>query len=312
MARAADATNNAAEPLNVPFIQLSAVATAANNTVILIIPFDRLSSVSSPKVITALLTIVSAPATANRPTPIPNIFLGIFFSAIVSAASIPATPASPLPICSHSILENCLHTSATISKPPANTTTPNAPAVIFAPLFDNSIDNPTKTASSADTLTSPLAISSQLIAPKSLHTDVRIFKAAESNIIPTEPFIIFVSFSLKTIDAAISPPNITVIPVSPLANSPQLNPLIFIQAVDSILIASAKSTIPTDPFIIFVLLFPRITETATNSPRRMVTPLNPLLSSTHDKDDIFFTADDKINIAADIPTIRIAAFPAPL
>ncbi len=103
--KAEAATSIAAEPARVPVIAFKATAR------IVIAPprVTRPLAISShdilPVLLRAFAMITRAADTAIRPAPIPTMFLGIKFTATVTAARAPAIATNPFAISSHDIVE---------------------------------------------------------------------------------------------------------------------------------------------------------------------------------------------------------------
>ena len=104
-ASAPAATNRAAEPASVPFMTFRPIAKIAILPPRVARPLAISSQLNPPIFSSTFATISRAADTAIRPTPMPTMFLGINFTASVTAAKAPAIAASPLAISSHCIPE---------------------------------------------------------------------------------------------------------------------------------------------------------------------------------------------------------------
>ena len=100
-ARAADATNNAADPPSVPFIKLRLMDSSAKAPPMTVRPLPISSHCIPPNLLIQFAIISSAPPTITRPVPMPIIFFGIRLTAIATSASAPPIAVKPLPSSSH-------------------------------------------------------------------------------------------------------------------------------------------------------------------------------------------------------------------
>lgn len=177
------AMSNAAEPANVPFIRFNAIDNSANAPPIVTRPLPISSHVKFPIVLRTFDNIVSAPATAIRPTPVDTIFLGIKLTANVISANAPAITVSPLPISSHCIEPKSSTADAIIFIAPAIAI--NAiPVDITCLALPVRFVNVAISASNMPILVRPFPISLHCIEPKSLQADANTFIAADSTRIP--------------------------------------------------------------------------------------------------------------------------------
>ena len=305
-AKDALAMSNAAEPANVPFIRFNAIDSSANAPPIVTSPLAISSHVKFPIVLRTFDNIVSAPATAIRPTPVDTIFLGIKLTANVISANAPAITVSPLPISSHCIEPKSSTADAIIFIAPAIAI--NAiPVDITCLALPVRFVNVAISASNMPILVRPFPISLHCIEPKSLQADANTFIAADSTRIPVAVDTAFplnlAVFKNKAISAIRTPT-----PVSPLPSSPQLSCDISLQADANILTAVARNIRLNAPFAIVFSSFEITFATPANTPEITVIPVSPLAISFQLKDAIFFNADARISTETDNPNIIVTVF----
>ena len=101
IAKAVDATNNAADPPSVPFMKLRLIANSAKAPPMTVRPLPISSHCIPPNLLIQFAMISSAAPTITSPVPIPIMFFGIRLTAIATSASAPPIAVRPLPISSH-------------------------------------------------------------------------------------------------------------------------------------------------------------------------------------------------------------------
>ena len=159
--------------------------------------------------------------------------------------------------------------------------------------------------------TRPLAIASQLIAPRILSTGVITSSAEAATIIAAEPARVPVIALRPMARIAIAPPRVT----KPLAISSQVIPLILLRASAIITKAAATAIRPVPIPTIFLGINLTATVTAVRAP---AIATRPLASSSHDIEEKSCTAEANIFIDAAIAInatpvdITCLAFPVKL
>ena len=160
--RAEAATSIAAEPARVPVIAFKPTARIAIAPPRVIRPLAISSQDIPPILLSAFAMMTRAADTAIRPVPIPTMFLGIKFTATVTAVRAPAIATRPLAISSQDIEPKSPTADAKIFIAAAISI--NAKPVEMTCLaFPVRFVNRATSANKAPTDTSPLAISSQSI-----------------------------------------------------------------------------------------------------------------------------------------------------
>ena len=160
--RAEAATSIAAEPARVPVITFKPTARIAIAPLRVTRPLAISSQDILPILLSAFAIMTRAADTAIRPVPIPTMFLGMKFTATVTAVSAPAIETRPLAISSQDIEPKSLIADARIFIAAAISINAK-PVEITCLAFPVRFVKRAISASNAPTDTRPLAISSQSI-----------------------------------------------------------------------------------------------------------------------------------------------------
>ena len=249
--------------------------------------------------------IVIEDDTINRPIPILIILFGIKFTAKVIAANEPAIANNPLPIEFISKVDISFNAKANILiEPPINAKAIPDDIILLA--FFVKFENSAISARRLPIAESPFPISSQLISLKSLHDDVRIFKAAARITILTA-ILIGASPNLTLFKNNSISPIKEPTPAMPLPNSSQLRLDKSSQTDANNFRAIAIMIICPAPLITSLLSLAIIFAEAIIVAVNETTPSNPIPNCSIFNDATFFKADANMLTAMEIPIIKVKA-----